>query len=212
MNENLTVQDVYVAFRKAQSEFKGRPYVLPKDFDSFLEKRVSEKNKENLIMAKSFFNTKWKEIDPYRYFLCGFELYKSFSYNMFFKPNIINLYKNRDKILKRDLQDAKVGITNSLKFLKLYLKENNIDNIAKYCRKKIQNRCLPVKHYLENNIDKFFLIYLIRKGFLMLEDDERALLPYVVENYREIVLKFNDISDFITKIDKIIDKIGEGNV
>jgi hypothetical protein len=83
---------------------------------------------------------------------------------------------------------------------------SGIDNIVKYCRKRVDNRSLPVIHYIENKIDKFFIVYLIRKGFLLLQDDERAYMPYVVDNYRDIVLKFNEISDFINRIDRVIDK------
>jgi len=204
LNQNLSIETVYVAFRQAQSEFKGRPYVLPKDFDSFFKNRISEKNRENLKLITGFFNTKWKEIDPQKYFECGFELYKSFSYHMFFKPNIINLYKQRDKILKRDLQNCKKGICDSIKFLKPFMKKYNMDNLAKYCRVKINNRSLPVKHYLENKIDKFFIVYLIKSGYLILEDDDLAMMPYVSENYRDIVLKLNEIPSFIGKVNCLI--------
>jgi hypothetical protein len=206
MNDNLSMEDVYIAYRKAQSTAKGRPYRIPKDFNKFYETKLSDNNKENLRYLTGYFNTKWKEIDPEKYFECGFELFKTFTYHMFLKPNVINLYIQRDKILKRDLQDGKRGITESLKFVKSFMTSNNINSIVKYCRKKIDNRSLPVIHYLENKIDKFFIVYLIRKGFLLLQDDERSYMPYVVDNYRQIVLNFNEIPDFIGRIDKIIDK------
>jgi hypothetical protein len=37
MNDNLSMEDVYIAYRKAQSTAKGRPYRIPKDFNKFYD-------------------------------------------------------------------------------------------------------------------------------------------------------------------------------
>jgi len=200
MNRNITVEEVYVQFRKAQSESKSKPYRLPKDFDSFLKNKMSKQNKDSLILITQFFNTKWVNIDPFRYFECGFELYKTFTYAMFFKTNVINLYKQRDKMLKRDLNDAKKGLIESTKFLLSYMKQENIPNLPAYCREKIDNRSLPCLHYLDNKIDKFFIVFLIRYGYWNMSDNERYLMPYVSEHYRDMIHKMNETNGFVEKI------------
>lgn len=200
MEKTISPEEVYIAFRKAQSQAKNRPYRLPKDWDTFYKNRMSKSNRENLELITGFFNTKWKNIDPFRYFSCGFELYKSFTYAMFFRSNIINLYMRKDKHLKRDLNNCKKGMISSLKFVKEFMNKKEIPNINRYCGKKVDRLSLPIRHYLKNNIDKFFIVFLIRYGYLQIDDDERSVIPYVVENYREIITKFEEIPDFILKI------------
>lgn len=200
MSRNITVEEVYANFRKAQSSSKNRPYRLPKDFNKFFESRMSKANKDSLIMATQFFNTKWVNVDPFRYFECGFELYKSFTYSMFFKPNIINLYKQRDKMLKRDLNDVKSGILNSARYVKDYMIKENMPNLSAYCRTKIGDRSLVFHHYMANKIDKFFVVFLIKNGFFIINDDERPLMPYISEQYRDIVALMEESNGFIEKV------------
>lgn len=200
MKTNITVEFVYAEFRRAQADSKNRGYRLPKDFDSFLQKRMSKQNREALILATQFFNTKWVNVNPFAYFQCGFELYKTFSYSMFFRPNIINLYKQRDKMLKRDLDDAKKGIVESVKFVLSFMNEKKIPNLSAYCRIMIDNRSLPFLHYMNNHIDKFFIVFLIKNGYYRMSDDEMTLMPYISEHYRDMVIKFDEIRDFINKV------------
>ena len=96
MNDILTRQDVYVAYRKAQANHFSRGYRLPKDWDKHYQK-MSTKNKNALTQVTHWFNTKWKEITPEEYFLCGFELLKTFTYHNFAYPPVIRLYIQRDK-------------------------------------------------------------------------------------------------------------------
>ena len=200
MNRNITVEEVYTQFRKAQADNKNRPYRLPKDFESFFKNRMSKPNRDNLVLATQFFNTKWVNVDPFLYFQCGFELYKTFTYSMFFKPNIINLYKQRDKMRKRDLNDVKRGILDSAKFVRGYMNQLNIPNLTAYCRIRVDSRSLICIHYLENKIDKFFVVLLIRHGYIVLNDDERMMMPYVVGNYRDMVEKIEETNGFIEKV------------
>ena len=196
----ITPEDVYAEFRRAQAESKNRPYRLPKNFETFMEKRMSEKNREALVLATKFFNTKWKNINPFRYFECGFELYKSFSYVMFFHRPVMELYIRKDKHLKRDLNDAKMGLVNSLRFVLPYMKEHNIPSIGRYCQIREQRQSLPVKHYLENKIDKYFIVLLINMAYLHLDDDELMMMPYVAEHYRSMLMQFKEIGSFIQRV------------
>jgi len=63
MNE----EQVYYYFRKAQSETKNRGFRLPKDFETHLNKKFSKANREALILVTKYFNTKWENIDVYKY-------------------------------------------------------------------------------------------------------------------------------------------------
>ena len=196
----ITAEDIYAEFRRAQAESKNRPYRLPKDFEAFMEKRMSQKNKEALLLVTQYFNTKWKNINPFRFFECGFELYKSFTYVMFFNRNVMELYIRKDKHIKRDLDNAKKGLLESLRFVVPYMTEKKIPNISRYCQMRKDRQSLPVKHYLENKIDKYFVSLLIKMGYLQLEDDELMMMPYISEHYRSIIIQFKEIEKFVDRV------------
>lgn len=66
-------------------------------------------------------------------------------------------------------------------------------------------RSLPVEHYLTNKIDKYFLVFLMNEGLLHLTDDERPLLPYIIEHYRDIKESLKNVNGFILKLkEKIV--------
>lgn len=197
-----TPEYVYVQFRKAQAEANNRGYRIPKDFEKHLNERMSDKNKNTLILVTSWFLTKWKEIDPYRYFQCGFELFKTFTYHHFTNPKILKLYIQKDKNLKRYNRLSKKRIIESLRFIKRFMSEKGISSFGIYCLTFDKNRSLPVKHYLENKIDKFFMVWLIKERMVMPTDDERALMPYIVESYREVVDKLDNIKNFLEEVKK----------
>ena len=116
----MTDWEVYVAFRAAQGNAKGRPFRLPKDWESFKSKRMLKKNVENLELAAGYFNTKWRNVDLDRLMTYGFELWKNFSYHQFFNKKLINYYIERDRILKRKLRVDKESIMKSLIFIKKF--------------------------------------------------------------------------------------------
>lgn len=192
-----TEEEIYIAFRQAQSRSKGRPYRLPRDFEKFLNTRLSEKNREALILVTKYFNTKWRNNDPFRYFECGFELFKNFSYMKFFDTRIMRLYVQRDKHIKRDAQINKQNLADSAIFVKRFIKQNHIASIPRYCMMYRDGRSLPVHHYMQNKIDKFFLVFLIKEGFVKITDDERPLIPYITEHYRDIIESLKNINGFI---------------
>ena len=195
--------DIYYFFRKAQSESKGVGFRMPKNFDQHLEKKFSIKNKEALLMATKFFNTKWVNIDVYKFMKCGFELFKTFTYVKFFDTRVINFYIERDKNLKREMTFNKDLIVKSVKFVKRYLKENSI-TLSDYCKQQEGHTKVIVNHYISNNIDKYFFSWLVNRGILKLNDDDRLKIPYIVCNYREIVDKINDINGFMDKIKQML--------
>jgi len=192
--------DVYYNFRKAQSESNGRGFRMPKDFDSHLEKKFSEKNREALLLATQYFNTKWTNVNPYRYMQCGFEMFKTFSYVKFFDPRIMRLYVQKDKNIKREMNVNKKAIVESVKFIKRFMKENDIHMLRNYLQMADGHRKVIVDHYIHGSIDKYLLVWLVKTGKLVLNDDDRACMTYIVHQYREIGEKLQEINGFMRKV------------
>ena len=204
-----TLFEIYLKFRQAQSKFFSRPYRLPKNFDEFINKRLSRQNKESLEIVTNFFNTKWKNISIDRYFQYGFEIYDSkFTYVRFFDKIVMNGYIARDKHLKRDIEINKQNLINSARFIKKFIKNNIVNNkisrIIQYSRMRDKKDSLPIIHYIRGKIDKYFLVWLIKRKYLILNDNDRSLLPLIVENYRDYL---NDLDSFKNLMIKIEDRI-----
>jgi len=192
--------DLYYNFRRAQSESKGRGFRMPKDFDAHLEKKFSDKNREALLLATNYFNTKWTNVNPYRYMQCGFELFKTFSYLKFFDPRVMRLYVQRDKNAKREMVVNKKAIVESVKFIKRFMKENNIRMTRDYLQLQNGHRKIIIDHYSHGNIDKYLLVWLVKSGRLILTDDDRACMTYITHQYREIGEKLQEINGFMRKV------------
>ena len=191
-------QDVYVAFRKAQANFHSRPYRLPKDWDSHFKNRMSKKNQDALTLAAKFFSTKWRNIDMGRFFEAGFDLYKkSFSYVRFFDPKVMSLYIERDKIHKRELDLHKTSFVKSAKFVK---EKYGKGRLREYARKRVGEESVPIRDYVRGYIDQFFLAWLIREKYLILEDVDRSNIPYIVEKYRDYLAELDEMKGFVEKV------------
>ena len=193
-------ENVYYFFRKAQSESKGRGFRMPKDFESHLQNKFSKKNREALLLVTGFFSTKWENVDPYRYFQCGFELLKTFSYVNFFDLRIMRLYVQKDKNIKRESSNCKKEITQSIDFVNNYMRKNNIIMFSDYVNKTEENRKVIIKHYLANRVSKFFIVWIMVLGKLSLSDSDLAFMPYISDQYREIRVKLDEISPFLRKV------------
>ena len=192
--------DLYYNFRKAQSESKGRGFRMPKDFDAHLEKKFSDKNREALLLATQYFNTKWTNVNPYRYMQCGFEMFKTFSYLKFFDPRIMRLYVQKDKNAKREMDVNKKAIVESVKFIKRFMKENNIHMTRDYLQLQNGHKKVVIDHYSHGNIDKYLLVWLVKSGRLVLTDDDRACMTYITHQYRDIGEKLQEINGFMRKV------------
>ena len=152
------------------------------------------------MLARRFI-TRWQRVDPAMYFDCGFEIYKlNFYYGNFLAPIILKLYINKDKHQKRDISFNKKNIFESAKYIKHFMRLNNITSFVVYCHTIVDNIHLPVKHYLDNKIDGFFLTWLMYSKAVMLSEDEKALIPYVLQNYRENIVKLTDLNSFLKKV------------
>lgn len=195
------IESIYRSFLKAQAYYNNRGYKMPRDFESHFNNKFKEQNKRALIKVTGWFLTKWKNINPYDYFLCGFDLLgKWFTYVRFFNPKIIELYKIRDKNKKREIHITKKALVESALFVKKWMNEHNV-NLDEYISMREGHQKIAISHYLNNKINAIFFVFLIQKGML-LTDNERSVIPYVQSNYRKIIFGLNGIKDFIRKLEE----------
>ena len=204
------IENIYFQFRKAQSDHFSRAFRMPKNFEKHFNEKFKEQNKKKIVKITGWFNTKWMDIDPYTYFKCGFELFdKNFSYMKFFNEKIILLYKTRDKIVKRETKITKQGLIKSAKFVKKYMNENGISTLEEYIGTRNGYQKVAVEHYIRNNIDASFFVFLLGKGMLLTET-ERSVIPYIQINFRKIKFNLEDIKDFLKKLEeKLVDMGGK---
>jgi hypothetical protein len=209
----VTEYDVYVIFRKCQAEFNNRPYRLPKDWDKHFNK-MSKQNREALEKSVRCFDTIWQNIDPERYFRYGFELFgKNFSYMKFFDKKLIEFYKTKDKVLKRKININKKSILKSAKFILNFMRYNNIrtekvSSIFQYCNLHDGNISIPISHYLSGNINREVIIWLSKKGYLRISEEEKALIPYVTNEYRKTLAELELIDNFMVEFERILKNAG----
>lgn len=202
----FTDWDIYCAFRKAQANFLSRPYRLPKNWEKF-KTRMTKTNLDALELATNYFNTKWNKIDPFRYFKSGFTLYgKNYTYVRFFdKKNMLKYIKD-DKMLKRELDLSKRSLIDSAKFVKQYMSKREVNPklslLRQYSCIKEGNMLIPILHYIQGHIDTYFLVWLIRRGLVKIDDDHRPQIPYIIEKYREHTAVINkpQISRFLERM------------
>jgi len=187
--------DVYVAFRKAQANYHSRPYRLPKDWVKHFT-NMSKANQEAMFLAAERFNTRWSNINMDTYFGVGFDLIgKGFTYTRFFDVRVMSLYMERDKMKKRNLSLNKVDIVNSSSFVIKYMGGHG--HLKEYARKRDNFESAPVKHYIHGKIDQYFLTWLIKEKYLILEDSDRTQIPYIIEKYRDYVATLEELKDFM---------------
>jgi len=194
----IEIKDVYYAYRKAQSEISGKPFRIPKDFDLYLESKMPAKNIEYLEAITKYFNTKWRVINPKDYFSCGFEIFgPNFTYYKFLDNKVLRLYIVRDKAKKLNKELNSKTFQNSVDFVIKYMRERGYNSdfslIRQYCSLTEQREKVPIKHYQENKIDKYFLTWILLNGYLIIDDIDRAMIPLIVSNYR---LYTNEIENF----------------
>ena len=198
------IEQIYYQFRKAQADYNNRGFRMPKNFEDHFKKKLSAINQKKLVKATNWFNTKWSNIDPYIYFTCGFEIYKKrFSYIKFFEEKILLLYIQRDKNEKRQIRVTKEKLIASAKFIKKYMRDNDISTLKEYMDTNDGNQKLAVSHYLKNEIDSSFFVFLLKMG-MRLTDIDRSFIPYISKHYRVINVMLVDIKPFLNKIEESI--------
>ncbi|MFA5025447.1 MAG: hypothetical protein WC503_03010 [Candidatus Shapirobacteria bacterium] len=153
-----------------------------------------KKNKQRLDLITKFFNTKWQNIDPELYFAIGFEIHRNrFTFLKFFDIIILKQYIHKDKAEKINQSSIFEDFERSVEHIDTTIEGGKTSKLSRYALQINGKQPLAISDYLKNKIGKFFLIYLITKGFIKIPSDGMLQLPYVMINY----------SDSITRLEKI---------
>jgi hypothetical protein len=194
-----TELDIYRAFRKAQSSANNRGYRLPNDWVKHFSEKLTENQQFMLTRMSKYFSTVWADIDLDKYFDCGFELYPKLNYHLFFKKQIMDLYKRKDKMLKNDNRNMKLEIVRSCIFVKSYMRDKEYRNLFNdYCKLIVDDRHVIVDHYLRNDVRGYFLCWMIAEGYINVYDYE-FVLPSMIKNYRAMYAKLKGNMEFLNE-------------
>lgn len=203
----MNTEELYIKFRKAQAAYNGRPYRLPKDIEAHIQTKMNKQSREALEQAVAYFLTKWQNINVDKFLECGFEVFgRGFTYIKFFDRKVIELYIRRDKNEKREMEISKKRLIESAKNIKKYLQENDL-TLKHYCRKRNQHQLIVVEHYHKGIVDKLLFVYLHMIKYILLEDNDKAEIPYIIEQYREIRRVANDLDGFLTQIQNLLEDL-----
>ena len=149
------------------------------------------KHIEEIQILTDRFNTKWSNINPYDYFKCGLKLWKTFSYSKFLNESIINEYIKQDKRKKRkDVQ--KEDIERSFSYLK-YIGVKSLNDTKNYTD-------AIIFEYLNNNIDKVLLSYLLFNKYMPSDDISRRYASHIFNNKSEMEAYVKRYSRYIKKL------------
>ena len=81
----------------------------------------------------------------------------------------MRLYVQRDKNMKREMDVNKRAIVHSVKFIKKYMKDNNLHMLRDYLQLQNGHKKIIIDHYSHGHVDKYFLVWLIKVGKLVLK-------------------------------------------
>jgi hypothetical protein len=129
---------------------------------------------------------------------CGFEIFSSkFICSKLLDPRVIRLYIDNDQKYKRFDTITDKKFEGYIKFIEGWMRQRKHKReliMVQYCNLDEGGIKAPLKHYLDNKINKHMLVWLISQKYLKLTDDERRLIPWVLHNYwsysKEIIEMF----------------------
>lgn len=198
----ISIDDIYVKFRKAQSVYSNRPYKIPKDISAFLEKRLTEVNLKNMQKLADALNTNYRNVDVDRYLEYGFELFgKNFSYIKFLDQRLINFYIMKDKNFKRDMELTITNIDKSIAFVKDFMSVGAASVYLRYGQLRDGYESVAIQHFIKGKIDRYFITWLIFKNYLVLLDGDRELIPLITEQYRNYIYELKKM-ELLEDIDR----------
>lgn len=206
--EEISVYSVYRAYmaaKKIARDGKCR-YCNEENFEKKFDK-MQLKQKEKLVLLTKMFVTVYQNIDVNRYMELGFELWKKFTYNHFGDERLLNYYIQKDKNRKLEISTNKKLITASAKFIIRYCQDNDIKSLKEYCRKRENFKSIPVVHYIHGNIDNILMTYLIYKRYILLDEDDKQTLTFIVERFRTLKANMFEIIDFLEELEDLFDEI-----
>jgi len=177
----MTIFDIYLVFRRAQG------YRRPKDVVATVS-RLTPDNQIYLDRAAKVFTQ--ANIDPEAYFQCGFELYgKGFTYRRFFNDDIMRVYKEKLDARTKRLQNVVKSFKRSYDNVRPGMKgTKTVSPFLIYCTSEIDGQLAPVHHYHSGLICKYFITWLVYKGWLQhndnpLEHEYREILGEIKETH-----------------------------
>lgn len=208
-DSDITSWSVYCCFKAAQNEYLDRACRLPKNWEQYLETKMSKQNRDALERSVKYFRTVWSNIDPKRFMKYGFELYgKGFTYSKFFNRELLNFYKERDKNHKRNSVLQKKEIIKSFKFIKDFMsdKQDNskVSTILRYCLLQCGYEPVIINHYVLGHIDNFTFVWMMYRGYFRLPEENRDQVPYITTNYRTIVSGIREVESFMIKAERML--------
>jgi hypothetical protein len=207
----ITEYNVYYAFRRAQSLAKDRGFRMPKDWDAFKVK-MNPHNAQWLKEAAMYFNTTYSNVDLCKYMECGFEIWKGFTYKHFTDKKVIDLYIHKDKVTKRKLEVSRREIETTFNTIADYMvgkeRRPGYNQLQNYCKFRTGETRIIINTYVQGKIDIMTLAYCVNRKYIILTDDERAMSPYLVQRYRELMENLQDVKGFIEEMEATLD---EGN-
>ena len=205
----ITDQDVYFAFRKAQANANNRGFRMPKDWDKFVL-RMTEYNVNKLHQAALYFNTTYSNIDLDVYMASGFEIWKGFTYKNLLHDKVIQLYIHKDKTKKRTLEVTQREIETTFNTISDWLQDKPLrpgyNQLQNFCKFRAGEVRICINMYVQGKVDVMTLAYCVNRGYIKLTDDERALSPYLVQRYRDILDALEDVKMFIIEKERELDE------
>lgn len=193
----LNERDVYQVFRKAS----GKPYKMPKDWK---KKWNSFKPEEREALRKMvrLLATTWQDVNLENYFQCGYELWKGFWFNKWFKPELFSLYVQKSKNKKRIEENVKRVVTDSFKFVLQYCIENNIKSLNVYSRLRDEQKLIIMEHFLQDKISKWFLVLMVQRRFCLLNEADLDKFPFDAEKIREMKVELREHFHFTQMLEQ----------
>jgi hypothetical protein len=92
----------------------------------------------------------------------------------------------------------KKQMEKSVALLALYMKKFEISTLRGLCSKiNGEGNHAIINLYIKDKIDKFTVCWLIMRGYLKLNDNDMAVIPYISEQYRNVTDVLKEINGFV---------------
>jgi hypothetical protein len=207
----ITDLDVYVAYKTAEAAAKGRTgFRLPKDWDVYKTEKMNKFAYDQLYKLMVHFNTSMRNVDMAKFMSCGFEIWKSFSYQHFFEKPVLNLYMQYDKQKKRRIMSDTAEVDKSFAYIADFLKTKPIregyNQLQNFCKFRDGEIRTIINLYVQDKIDTITLVYCLKKRYIVLSDDERAITPYISQRYRDLCDNLVEMQDYMDQKERELDE------
>ena len=180
--------DIYRTFKTVEGRVKDKKTRIATE-DKY-DSRMSDKNKELLQEISNLFNTKFQNVELEGYIECGFEHFKGFSYDKFFREIVLSEYIARDSRKKRKSTDTLPDILKSLKYIDR--------DLNKYVNERIEEHRVILDDYIRNRVCSTVVVYCIWRGLWNPDGVEWEYMNVIQGNYSDFeknVVKFAPMLD-----------------